>query len=95
MEMEMIRSASSSTRKETRLSVQAFSFARSSSRPGVATATAAPALSCRNCSVFSTPPNTLATRRPTALPSAAATWWICTASSRVGASTRPTGPSDL
>jgi len=83
-----MRSASSSTRYETPERFTAFSSQRSSSRPGVAISTCAPAAHCLRCSFFGTPPYTHTVLMPSGFPAASSTTALCIASSRVGASTR-------
>ena len=95
-----MRSASSSTRYVTRRRLAgapplpaAPRRRRSTSRPGVATTTSAPARSALACSHLLEPPVTHTLLSPTLRPRRLASAWICCASSRVGASTSPMGPS--
>mmetsp|Transcript_13908 Transcript_13908/g.44655 ORF Transcript_13908/g.44655 Transcript_13908/m.44655 type:complete len:309 (+) Transcript_13908:982-1908(+) len=94
--MSSILSASSSTRKRHafRSVTGGESSARMSlMRPGVATTTAGrPRLSTPICGPFGVPPYTHATLTPAGVPKRSASKWICTASSRVGASTTASGP---
>mmetsp|Transcript_17543 Transcript_17543/g.40146 ORF Transcript_17543/g.40146 Transcript_17543/m.40146 type:complete len:253 (+) Transcript_17543:740-1498(+) len=93
---ENILSASSSTTYVIRIALMPpFMRISSMSRPGVPTATSAPAFSSRNCSCLPTPPKAPMQRSPKPLANLRASITICSTSSCVGAITRPMGPSPL
>mmetsp|Transcript_3344 Transcript_3344/g.8286 ORF Transcript_3344/g.8286 Transcript_3344/m.8286 type:complete len:223 (+) Transcript_3344:916-1584(+) len=83
--MSSMRSASSSTRKDTCESLHEPSFTRSSSRPGVATTISTPTLSALTWCDLGTPPYAHSERILHAFPASSSTSWIWHASSRVGA----------
>mmetsp|Transcript_22852 Transcript_22852/g.73891 ORF Transcript_22852/g.73891 Transcript_22852/m.73891 type:complete len:247 (-) Transcript_22852:36-776(-) len=88
--MLSMRSASSMTRHLQVRREKPFVFSKwSTRRPGVATTTCGSFASASACAAISTPPTTQTHRRPMAAPKASKTSWICTASSRVGASATP------
>mmetsp|Transcript_36232 Transcript_36232/g.80627 ORF Transcript_36232/g.80627 Transcript_36232/m.80627 type:complete len:264 (-) Transcript_36232:273-1064(-) len=92
--MSNMRSASSSTMKETRPRLVLPCCKWSMKRPGVATTISTPERRSCRCSLICTPPTTIAVRTPRLLRLKARTSRsICCASSRVGASTKPMGPS--
>mmetsp|Transcript_49705 Transcript_49705/g.106210 ORF Transcript_49705/g.106210 Transcript_49705/m.106210 type:complete len:269 (+) Transcript_49705:405-1211(+) len=96
--MSSMRSASSRTRKRTPLILRVWSRIRSVSRPGVPTTRSSLPPSwnmARSCSCLRCPPKTHTVLQPKASASGRASSWICCASSRVGASTTPTGPRSL
>ena len=84
-------SASSSTVISTASRVSTRWASRSSSRPGQATTMSTPALSACTCRCCETPPKMVVTDIDAADASGSITAAICVASSRVGASTRPSG----
>mmetsp|Transcript_57034 Transcript_57034/g.180540 ORF Transcript_57034/g.180540 Transcript_57034/m.180540 type:complete len:246 (-) Transcript_57034:158-895(-) len=87
-----MRSASSSTKYVTRLSLMLPSSMRSWRRPGVATTKPTPARMASFCAYLGTPPYTHTLFTPHLAPASSRTSWICTASSRVGERMRHTGP---
>mmetsp|Transcript_119323 Transcript_119323/g.323715 ORF Transcript_119323/g.323715 Transcript_119323/m.323715 type:complete len:262 (-) Transcript_119323:281-1066(-) len=88
-----ILSASSRTRKVQRRRVQPFILTMSIMRPGVAITTSLPALISLNCFCLDIPPAKLQIRRPTALHSFSPSFSTWMASSLVGHTARPMGPS--
>mmetsp|Transcript_20575 Transcript_20575/g.57358 ORF Transcript_20575/g.57358 Transcript_20575/m.57358 type:complete len:278 (+) Transcript_20575:3127-3960(+) len=93
--MSSMRSASSNTMKLMRSRPVLPCCRWSMKRPGVATTISAPALRSCRCSCMDTPPTTMHERTLLALVTlkARTSFSICWASSRVGARTRPMGPS--
>mmetsp|Transcript_71294 Transcript_71294/g.202178 ORF Transcript_71294/g.202178 Transcript_71294/m.202178 type:complete len:202 (-) Transcript_71294:840-1445(-) len=94
--MSNIRSASSRTRRLTRLRFVIFPLEVVStpmSRPGVPTRMWAPFFRADSCSPIGPPPKAQTLTRPTALQKTAASRWICSASSLVGATAKTMGPS--
>ena len=94
--MSSIRSASSSAKYVTRRKfVEFFMHSTSTKRPGVATTISAPARSFLNWSRLETPPKIAQHRAPDTpnFVNLCASFAICDASSRVGASTSAIGPS--
>ena len=89
--MSAIRSASSITTLRTEPSVSAFRSSRSWSRPGHATSTSTPFLSCSICRLILVPPYAARTHSCWARASGRSSSAICSASSRVGANTRADG----
>mmetsp|Transcript_74317 Transcript_74317/g.214810 ORF Transcript_74317/g.214810 Transcript_74317/m.214810 type:complete len:284 (+) Transcript_74317:804-1655(+) len=88
-----ILSASSSTTKVTRRSVQPFIFTMSINLPGLHIAISHPRLISLNCSSLERPPANVALRKPSWRFSLCVSCSICTANSRVGHNTTPMGPS--
>ncbi len=87
------RSASSSTRVRSWLSVSNCWPSRSRSRPGVATSSCGPSASSACCCACSTPPHRVTSRRPSPAAGPCNASLTCAASSRVGTSTSPCTPS--
>mmetsp|Transcript_98217 Transcript_98217/g.300307 ORF Transcript_98217/g.300307 Transcript_98217/m.300307 type:complete len:259 (-) Transcript_98217:72-848(-) len=90
---ENIRSASSRTTNVVRCKVKPFIFTMSINLPGLQIAISAPRFTSLNCSSFDRPPARVTLRRPSCRLSLKVSCSICTASSRVGQSTTPVGPS--
>mmetsp|Transcript_122320 Transcript_122320/g.351426 ORF Transcript_122320/g.351426 Transcript_122320/m.351426 type:complete len:284 (-) Transcript_122320:111-962(-) len=91
--MPNISSASSRTTYVTLLRFVHCSFSSWMNRPGVATTMSFFSRSFSLCSAHGTPPKTTALRIPVGPRKSCTTLLICKASSRVGHSTTPTGPS--
>ena len=89
--MSAMWSASSSTATSIEASVQLRRSIRSSSRPGVATTMSTPRSRVAIWRPSGAPPNTATVLTPSAWPSGSSASRTCTASSRVGTSTRPRG----
>mmetsp|Transcript_104916 Transcript_104916/g.321412 ORF Transcript_104916/g.321412 Transcript_104916/m.321412 type:complete len:348 (-) Transcript_104916:257-1300(-) len=90
-----IRSASSMTKKVQRRMLQPFILTMSMMRPGVAMTISLPFLISLNCWNLERPPASVVLLSPNSLLNLNVSFSIWTASSRVGHSTKPMGPSSF